>query len=224
MNQKLLGVLTASFLIGAFLVSVSASFLQRSADVALDTQTVGQEVYTTYCASCHGELGDGNGTAAYAFEAEGNPVTNLVASNETGDAATYQYGLNAANVPTDTALHETLMYGRGDGAMPAFPLLSAAQRDAVIAYIKTFRNGGWPSAADVAEAENAANTEIEVTTPAAVEETDTDAMDEAGEADTTAPEQETEGDSEDASSDEADSSEEDASHQDSEADTSDSEE
>lgn len=216
MNQKLLGVLTASFLIGAFLVSVSASFLQRSADVALDTQTVGQEVYTTYCASCHGELGDGDGTAAYAFEAEGNPVTNFAASDETGDAASYQYGLNAANVPTDTALHETLMYGRGDGAMPAFSLLSTAQRDAVIAYIKTFRNGGWPSAADVAEAE--------VTPPAAVEQTDTDAMDEAGEADTTAPEQETEGDSEDASSDEADSSEEDASHQDTEADTSDSEE
>ena len=214
MNQKLLGVLTASFLIGAFLVSVSASFLQRSADVALDTQTVGQGVYTTYCASCHGELGDGDGTAAYAFEAEGNPVTNFAASDETGDAASYQYGLNAANVPTDTALHETLMYGRGDGAMPAFSLLSTAQRDAVIAYIKTFRNGGWPSAADVAEAE--------VTPPAAVE--DTDAMDDAGEADTTAPEQETEGDSEDSSSDEADSSEEDASHQDTESEVSASEE
>jgi mono/diheme cytochrome c family protein len=155
MNQKLLGVLTASFLIGAFLVSVSASFLQQSADVALDARTVGEEVYVTYCASCHGEMGAGDGPAAYAFAAEGNEVTNFIpeVSELVRTFKTYQYGLNAAGVPTDESLHETILYGRSNGAMPAFPLLSAAQRDAVIAYIKTFRNSGWPSAADVSEAE-----------------------------------------------------------------------
>jgi mono/diheme cytochrome c family protein len=155
MNQKLLGVLTASFLIGAFLVSVSASFLQQSAEVALDARTVGEEVYVTYCASCHGDLGEGDGPAAYAFAAEGNEVTNFIleVSELVRTFKTYQYGLNAAGVPTDESLHETILYGRSDGAMPAFPLLSVAQREAVIAYIKTFRSNGWPSASDVADAE-----------------------------------------------------------------------
>lgn len=163
MNQKLLGVLTASFLIGAFLVSVSASFLQQSADVALDARTVGEEVYTTYCASCHGELGAGDGPAAYAFEMEGNPVTNFIPemSGEEDVAKTFEYGLNAAGVPTDQALHETILYGRRNGAMPAFPLLSVTQQDAVIAYIKTFRSNGWPSASDVAEAEALDESSIE---------------------------------------------------------------
>ena len=164
MNQKLLGILTASFLIGAFLVSVSASFLQRSAEVALDARTVGEDVYTTYCASCHGELGDGQGPAAYALAAEGNEVTNFIpeVSGEEGDK-TFQYGLNAAGVPTDESLHETIIYGRSGRAMPAFPLLSVAQREAVIAYIKTFRSGGWPSEADVAASEAATEDDQYVT-------------------------------------------------------------
>lgn len=179
MNQKLLGILTASFLIGAFLVSVSASFLQQSAETALDARTVGEEVYTTYCASCHGETGAGDGPAAYAFEMEGNSVTNFIPdiSDQEGDK-TFQYGLNAAGVPTDEALHETILYGRSGGAMPAFPLLSVSQREAVIAYIKTFRNGGWPSAADVAEAESATESETDVSSDTEIDEANADTGDE----------------------------------------------
>lgn len=135
MNSKLLGLVVAMFLVVAFGVSVSASLLQASTNEPLENRDQGKRLYELYCIGCHGELGQGNGPAAYALE--------VVPRNFVTGA--YLYGVPAGStVPTDQALHETIAYGRNNNVMPAFPLLSTQERDTLIAYIKTFREGGWP--------------------------------------------------------------------------------
>ncbi len=143
MNQKLLGVVVAVFLLVTFGVSVSASMLQYQVGEPLENPDPGQQVYEMYCIGCHGELGDGNGTAAYALEI---PPRNFVDPNV--DEGKYIYGLTSAGVPTDQALHDTIAYGRANGAMPAFPLLTQTEREVVINYLKNFRADGWPEVAE----------------------------------------------------------------------------
>lgn len=133
MNQKLLGLVVAVFLLVIFGVSVSASLLQAQVGEPLENPDPGQKVFEMYCIGCHGEFGDGKGTAAYAMEIA---PRNFI-------EGPYLYGL-VGTVPSDQELHDTIAYGRNNGAMPAFPLLTANERDAVIAYIKNFYAAGWP--------------------------------------------------------------------------------
>lgn len=141
MNQKLLGLVVAIFLLVIFGVSVSASLLQAQVGEPLENPDPGQKVYELYCIGCHGELGNGKGTAAYAMEIAPRDFIN----------GPYLYGLVGA-VPSDQALHDTIAYGRNNGAMPAFPLLTANERDVVVAYIKKFYAAGWPAGTGVVAA------------------------------------------------------------------------
>lgn len=151
MNQKLLGGLTALFLVVVFGISVSGSLLQSRSATPLENRDRGKQVYDMYCMGCHGGLGDGNGPASYAFVTKPVSFVN----------GTFLYGVpGGAQVPTDQGLHETITYGRSDGAMPAFPLLTAAERDAVVGYIKTLRAAGWPDVSAVAVVPSVSNEEL----------------------------------------------------------------
>ncbi len=90
---------------------------------------LGREVYATYCAGCHGEKGDGNGPAARFL----NPKPR-----------DFRIGkLKFANVPSgepprDEDYVRIITSGLMGTAMPAFPLLSAQERTAVVAYVRAF--------------------------------------------------------------------------------------
>lgn len=134
MNQRLMAIFTATVLIISFGVTVSPA-LPFLSDAPVENADHGQAIYDDYCASCHGEFGGGDGPAAYALEV---PPTNFIEDQ-------YQYGVpEGGEVPTDEALHNTIAYGRNSNVMPAYPLLTAIERDAVIAYIKSLRSAGWP--------------------------------------------------------------------------------
>jgi cytochrome c oxidase cbb3-type subunit 2 len=89
----------------------------------------GRAVYATYCVGCHGEKGDGNGRAASFLSPKprdfrvGRVKFAAVAS---GDA------------PSREDYTRIITKGLAGTAMPAFPFLSTAERDSVIAYVRSF--------------------------------------------------------------------------------------
>ena len=89
----------------------------------------GREVYGTYCVGCHGEKGDGNGPAARFLDPKprdfrvGRIKFAYVASGE---------------APGDDDYLRVISHGLLGTAMPSFALLTAQERDAVVAYLKTF--------------------------------------------------------------------------------------
>jgi mono/diheme cytochrome c family protein len=91
--------------------------------------SLGREVYATYCAGCHGEKGDGNGPAARFLDPKprdfrvGRIKFAYVASGE---------------APRDDDYVRIVSQGLAGTAMPSFALLSAQERSAVVAYVKTF--------------------------------------------------------------------------------------
>lgn len=107
----------------------------------------GQVVYTRNCASCHGPEGDGQGPAAYLLFPK---PRNFRAAN---------FKLRSTpqgSLPTDADLRTTIRTGMPGTPMLAFgDLLSDAEIDGVIEYIKTFSprfaEAGPPSADDLLE-------------------------------------------------------------------------
>jgi mono/diheme cytochrome c family protein len=89
----------------------------------------GREVYGTYCVGCHGEKGDGNGPAARYLDPKprdfrvGRIKFAYVAS---GDA------------PREEDYDRIISHGLSGTAMPSFSLLTAKERTAVVAYLRTF--------------------------------------------------------------------------------------
>ena len=89
----------------------------------------GREVYATYCVGCHGEKGDGNGPAARLLDPKprdfrvGRIKFAYVASGE---------------APKDEDYLRVISHGLAGTAMPSFALLTAQERAAVVAYLKTF--------------------------------------------------------------------------------------
>jgi mono/diheme cytochrome c family protein len=89
----------------------------------------GREVYATYCVGCHGEKGDGNGRAAFFLSPKprdfrvGRIKFAAVASGDT---------------PRRDDYARIITKGLSGTAMPAFPFLSNGEREAVIAYVRSF--------------------------------------------------------------------------------------
>lgn len=148
----------AGFLIvGVFTIATFLPDLLRGyVDVASAQADVssGQRVYEVYCIGCHGENGDGNGTAAEFLVVKPRNFVN-------GDFKFFHYG-EAGPYPTDASLTLTIRNGLPGSAMPAFPLLSEQEVSDVRSYLKSFRAGGWPS--DTAGTTTAAAVPIEGTT------------------------------------------------------------
>ena len=94
---------------------------------------LGRRVYSNYCIGCHGETGDGNGAAARFLDPKprdfrtGRLKLAAVASGETPRSEDYL---------------RILEHGLAGTAMPTFALLPLQERRAVVAYIRTFEEGG----------------------------------------------------------------------------------
>lgn len=92
----------------------------------------GREVYANYCAGCHGDKGDGNGPAARFLSPKprdfrlGRIKFAAVASGE---------------APRDEDYIRIISHGLSGTSMPSFDLLSAREKSAVVAYVKSYYSG-----------------------------------------------------------------------------------
>lgn len=83
----------------------------------------GKELYNTACASCHGETGEGNGSAGAALNP---PPRNFVAPKFW------------KNSPTYAGMYTTLEEGIPNTGMASFSNLSPEDRFSIIQYVHTF--------------------------------------------------------------------------------------
>lgn len=83
----------------------------------------GKEIYTTNCASCHGETGAGNGPAGATLVP---PPRNFV------NPQTWRHGPKVAN------MYVTLQEGIPNTGMASFSNISPEDRFAIIHYVRTF--------------------------------------------------------------------------------------
>ena len=99
---------------------------------ALEGQDVarGQEVYEQWCSQCHGSEGAGDGSAAeYMIPRPRDFTTGLFQIRTTG----------SGELPTDADILRVINQGMPGTTMPAWEEdLPQADREALVAYIKTF--------------------------------------------------------------------------------------
>lgn len=100
--------------------------------VAVQDTTAGHQVYTKWCAGCHGDNGGGDGQGA----------RHMIPPPRDFTGAIYQIRTTASGeLPTDADLMRSIDEGLGGTAMPGWKnRLSDRQRRDVLAYIKTFSN------------------------------------------------------------------------------------
>lgn len=107
----------------------------------------GKEFYDKWCAECHGETGAGDGSAAARMLPRPRDFTGAV----------FQIRTTASGeLATDEDLRRVIDGGMPGTAMPGWrSRLNAAERDAVIAYLKTFSTfweGAAPQAIELGRA------------------------------------------------------------------------
>src|ERR1700732_3439817 len=89
----------------------------------------GKQLYYRYCWGCHGFRGDGNG--------ENGPYLNILPRNFV--AATFKCrSTPTGTLPTDEDLFNALERGLNKSNMPSWITLTAQNRAALVAFIKTF--------------------------------------------------------------------------------------
>ncbi|MBL7665605.1 MAG: c-type cytochrome [Bacteriovoracaceae bacterium] len=114
--------------------------------VSADTLNLGKQVYTEYCLSCHGVLGDGNGPAA---KGSVPPPRNFT-------QGLYKFGwVKDSGLPTDADFQRIIQGGLHGTAMLQWDV-SDEQTYAVTQYIKTFAPQVWENK------DNAPGTPIDV--------------------------------------------------------------
>lgn len=92
----------------------------------------GKQVFNTYCASCHGEAGDGNGLAArFLFPTPRN-----------FREAKLRLVTTANRIPSDDDLMHVIDRGMPGSAMFPFEHLSESDRKALVAYVRQFTRAG----------------------------------------------------------------------------------
>lgn len=92
------------------------------------TLALGEEVYEAHCARCHGVDGRGDGPDGLGLRFR--PLDFV--------AGVYEYKSTPGDeLPTDDDLERTLVRGVLAEGMPAFAMLTPAERRAVIQYIKS---------------------------------------------------------------------------------------
>jgi cytochrome c oxidase cbb3-type subunit 2 len=100
-------------------------------------RALGRKVYAQHCAQCHGEKGDGQGTgAAHLLPRPRDFTTGKFKLRTTPSGA----------LPTDDDLKRVVRLGMPYTSMPPWPLLSDAEVDAVVQYLKSFYEGFADSA------------------------------------------------------------------------------
>lgn len=89
----------------------------------------GKQVYERYCAGCHGVKGDGKGPAAIFLDPKPRDFTS----------GKFKFAsVPSGKLPRDEDLHRTIVNGLAGTSMPAWPLIPEYQRQALVAYLKTF--------------------------------------------------------------------------------------
>ncbi len=89
----------------------------------------GKQVYDRYCVGCHGEKGDGKGSAARLLVVKPRDFTKGVFKFRSTPSGT---------LPTDEDLYKIITRGVYRTSMPDWALVPERDRLAVIQYIKTF--------------------------------------------------------------------------------------
>lgn len=132
-SQKLLLIGTIVLGLGASLAWAQNSGISSGYPTKNDGLTgaahTGHGLYLRYCYGCHGLQGDGKGENASFLDPRPRDFTEakfICRSTPTG------------TLPVDSDLEQTLERGVWTSAMPSWRPLSAADRVALVAYIKTF--------------------------------------------------------------------------------------
>jgi len=101
----------------------------RSPAASPDAVTRGRQLFAANCAVCHGEQGDGGGMATHM----------LVVPPRDFRRGTFKFrSTPTGSLPTDADLFQTVTDGLRWTGMVGRPDLSAADRRALVAFIKTF--------------------------------------------------------------------------------------
>jgi cytochrome c oxidase cbb3-type subunit I/II len=134
MKVRVLGAcLSAALLISGCELTTEwnpAQLADGKTDPAVRKLEMGRETYATYCVGCHGTQGDGAGPAARFLDPKPRDFRSgrlKFASVESGAA------------PRDEDYMKTITDGLAGTAMPSFALLTSTEREALIAYVKSFR-------------------------------------------------------------------------------------
>jgi mono/diheme cytochrome c family protein len=101
-----------------------ASIEEASAELV----ELGRTAYTKECVACHGELGDGEGTAAYLLYPRPRDFTR----------GEYRLVSTWDRIPTDEDLYRTISRGMPGSAMPSWAHLPEMTRWGLVHYVKTF--------------------------------------------------------------------------------------
>lgn len=100
-----------------------------TAATAAGDPAAGKELYTRNCEQCHGVKGDGNGVAAPHLQPRPRDFTSGKFKIRTTPSG---------KLPTDADLHHIIRVGMPYTSMPAWPNLTDAEIDGLVAYVKSF--------------------------------------------------------------------------------------
>jgi len=89
----------------------------------------GKKLYLKYCSQCHGEKGDGEGYASPHLYPKPRDFTSGKFKIRTTPSG---------KLPTDADLHHIIKVGMPYTSMPAWPHLTDAEIDNLVAYVKSF--------------------------------------------------------------------------------------
>jgi mono/diheme cytochrome c family protein len=113
----------------AIVLGACALGLGVATTAAAGDPNAGKELYTRNCAQCHGDKGDGNGVAASHLMPRPRDFTSGKFKIRTTPSG---------KLPTDADLHHIIKVGMPYTSMPAWPQLSDADIDNLVAYVKSF--------------------------------------------------------------------------------------
>lgn len=119
-----------------FVVSLAIG-LMASGAMAQDVER-GKAVYDSRCVICHGDQGDGKGLIGIVHRAQTSGMVVTIYPRDF-TAGVYKFrSTPSGDLPTDDDLMRIVTDGISRSGMPSHTDVSEADREAVIAYIKTF--------------------------------------------------------------------------------------
>lgn len=119
-----------------FVVSLAIGLVASGA-MAQDIER-GKAVYDSRCVICHGDQGDGKGLIGIVHRAQTSGVVVTIYPRDFTAGVFKFRSTPSGDLPTDTDLMRIVTDGISRSGMPSHTDVSEADRQAVIAYIKTF--------------------------------------------------------------------------------------
>lgn len=116
----------------AVITATVALALGASVSAFANDAATGKGVYDKYCSQCHGDNGDGQGPAAPHLRPKPRDFTKGNFKIRTTPSGA---------LPTDDDIKRVIRLGMPYTSMPAWPQLSDAEVNGLVAYVKTFYAG-----------------------------------------------------------------------------------